>query len=109
MFTQVQQACGHCGGTGKHTKKACSKCRGQKVLQTNEELTVDIDRGLPEGTELLFEGEADESPDWQAGDVIVRVKAQDHAGGFSRKGSNLYYKLVRVPGGKLQSAAMRAS
>lgn len=96
MFTQVQQPCGHCGGTGKHTKKSCSKCKGAKVLQINEELNVDIDRGLPEGSDLVFEGEADESPDWLAGDIIVRVKSRDSVGGFGRKGSNLYYKLVRL-------------
>jgi hypothetical protein len=47
---------------------------------------------MPEGAEVVFEGEADESPDWVAGDVIVRVKSKKVKGGFVRKESNLYWK-----------------
>jgi len=49
---------------------------------------------MPEGSEVVFEGEADESPDWVAGDVIVRIRSKRVQGGFMRKESNLYWKEV---------------
>ena len=56
------------------------------------DLSVDIDRGLPEGSELTFEGEADESPDWVAGDLIIRVRSRRVQGAFTRKNEHLYWK-----------------
>lgn len=47
---------------------------------------------MPEGAEVLFEGEADESPDLPAGDVIVRIRSRRKEGGFVRKESNLYWQ-----------------
>jgi len=49
---------------------------------------------MPEGSEIVFEGEADESPDWIAGDVVVRVRSKKLQGGFVRKESHLYWKEV---------------
>lgn len=40
-----------------------------------------IPAGAPEGYEEVFHGEADESVDWEAGDVVVRVRSQRTAGG----------------------------
>lgn len=54
--------------------------------------TLEIGRGMPEEHEILYEGEADESPDWEAGDVIVRVKSRKELGGWRRKESSLYWK-----------------
>ena len=72
----------------------CPVCKGHKVIQENAVLTLPIDRGVPEGTEVVFEGEADESPDWEAGNVIIRIKTKIEAGkgDFRRKESGLYWK-----------------
>ena len=37
--------------------------------------TLDVERGIPEGHEVVFEGEGDENPDWEPGDVVLRVPA----------------------------------
>jgi len=47
---------------------------------------------MPENHEIVFEGEADESPDYDAGDIIIRVKSRKEKGGWRRKESNLYWK-----------------
>jgi hypothetical protein len=80
-----------CGGRGKTIKHLCSSCKGHRIVETQTELNLHVDRGMPEGAEVVFEGEADESPDWVAGDVIVRVKSKKVKGGFVRKESNLYW------------------
>ena len=46
---------------------------------------------MPEGQELVFEGEANESPDWDSGDIIVHVRAKSRQGGFRRQGDQLYW------------------
>jgi DnaJ-related protein SCJ1 len=47
---------------------------------------------MPEGHEVVFEGEADESPDWEAGDIVLRVRTKKEKGGFRRKETSLYWK-----------------
>ncbi|GAA6009049.1 hypothetical protein JCM10207_004077 [Rhodosporidiobolus poonsookiae] len=92
IFQQVQMHCDRCGGRGKAIKHHCSVCKGHRIVDTQSELNLHVDRGLPEGAEIVFEGEADENPDWVAGDVIVRVRSKKEQGGFVRKEQNLYWK-----------------
>jgi len=40
----------------------------------------------------VFEGEGDESPDWEPGDVVLRVRSRHEKGGWRRKESSLYWK-----------------
>jgi DnaJ-related protein SCJ1 len=86
--------CDQCGGRGKVTKHACPVCKGERIVSTDSQLRLHIDRGMPEGAEVTFEGEADESPDLAAGDVVVRIKSKKIPGGFVRKESNLYWTEV---------------
>ncbi|GAA5845676.1 hypothetical protein JCM9279_006071 [Rhodotorula babjevae] len=92
IFQQMQMHCDRCSGRGKSIKHLCSTCKGHRIVETTSELNLHVDRGMPEGAEVVFEGEADESPDWVAGDVIVRVRSKKVKGGFARKESNLYWK-----------------
>ena len=66
--------CDRCGGKGKVIKEKCAKCQGEKVIDEQVELDVEIERGAKEGEELVFEGESDEGPDFDAGDVLVKLK-----------------------------------
>jgi hypothetical protein len=58
----------------------CSQCHGEKVVQTEHTLAVHIPGGAPEGFEEVFAGEADENVEWEAGDVVVRVRSQRREG-----------------------------
>ena len=40
----------------------------------------------------MFEAEGDESPDWEPGDVVLRVRSRAEKGGWRRKESSLYWK-----------------
>jgi DnaJ-related protein SCJ1 len=58
-------------------------------------LTLDIDRGSPDGHEEVFEGEGDEGPGYSAGDVLLRIRIKKQSdGGFRRLEENLYWKEV---------------
>ncbi|KAF5326667.1 hypothetical protein D9619_004250 [Psilocybe cf. subviscida] len=92
MFAQSQVTCNDCQGRGKVIKKACPHCQGQKVVDHSAHYTLDITPGMPEGHEVVFESEADESPDWEAGDIILRVRTKKERGGWRRKETSLYWK-----------------
>ncbi|KAI0322621.1 hypothetical protein OF83DRAFT_1167486 [Amylostereum chailletii] len=92
MFATTQQTCNECGGRGKVIKKQCPHCKGEKVIDYNGRYTLEIPKGVPEGHEVVFEGEGDESPDWEAGDVVLRVRSRSEKGGWRRKESSLYWK-----------------
>ncbi|GAA6013123.1 hypothetical protein JCM8202_003028 [Rhodotorula sphaerocarpa] len=92
IFQQMQMHCDRCGGRGQSIKHVCPACKGHRIVDTQSDLNLHIDRGMPEGAEVVFEGEADETPDYEAGDVIVRVRSKKTQGGFVRKESNLYWK-----------------
>ncbi|KAF9532607.1 DnaJ-domain-containing protein [Crepidotus variabilis] len=92
MYAQSQVTCNECQGRGKVIKKVCPHCSGHKVVDHTAHFTLEVTPGMPEGHEVVFEGEADESPDWEAGDVVLRVRSRKENGGFKRKETSLYWK-----------------
>jgi DnaJ-related protein SCJ1 len=92
MFAQSQMTCDNCGGRGKIIAKKCGHCGGAKVIDHTQHLTLEITPGHPEGKEVVFEGEADESPDWEPGDVVLRVRSRKNKGGWRRKETSLYWR-----------------
>jgi len=50
-----------------------------------------VPRGIPEGHDVVFDGEGDESPEWDAGDVVIRVRSGKKRGGWRRKETSLYW------------------
>ena len=59
-------------------------------------LAVHIPAGAPEGYEEVFHGEADESVDWEAGDVVVRVRSRrtEGEGTWARKESGVLGRIT---------------
>ena len=92
MYAQSQVTCNSCGGRGRVVVRQCPACAGGKVLEHTAHFTLDVPRGSPEGHEVVFEGEGDESPDWEPGDVVLRVRTRAEKGGWRRKESSLYWK-----------------
>lgn len=106
MFQQVQTHCDKCGGKGKSIKTPCPICHGQRVVRKASTLSATIEPGMSKGTRLTFENEADESPDWVAGDLIVILAEEEEptlgvndgertdGTFFRRKGKDLFWKEV---------------
>ncbi|KAH6874756.1 DnaJ domain-containing protein [Thelonectria olida] len=105
MFQQMQMRCDACGGRGKTIKHKCSVCQGQRVEKKATSVTLKIERGAARNSRVVYENEADESPDWVAGDLIVQLNEKepslevdnpDRVDGifFRRKGDDLYWTEV---------------
>lgn len=103
MFQQIQMMCDKCGGQGKMIKKPCPVCQGHRVVRREVEIYVTIEPGMDQGTRITYENEADESPDWVAGDLIfileekqpeLGVNDDERTDGtfFRRRGKDLFWK-----------------
>lgn len=85
---QMKQPCGACGGKGKIPSKPCPLCNGRKVVKREVPIDLLLERGMPEGHEITFELEGEESPDQLPGDLVVTVHTAEHET-FQRDGNNL--------------------
>ncbi|KAK9471797.1 uncharacterized protein V1510DRAFT_426573 [Dipodascopsis tothii] len=97
MVQRIQIACDACGGTGRVIAHPCKHCGGQKVVRESRTHAVHVNKGCPRGARVLFENEADESPDWEAGDLYVEiVENPDGTGnlGYRRRGHDLFRREV---------------
>ncbi|KAK2750748.1 DnaJ- protein scj1 [Myotisia sp. PD_48] len=105
FYQQVQVACDKCGGRGKSIKNPCPICKGKRVVKKQVEMSATIEKGMEKESRLVFENEADESPDWVAGDVVVTLGEQEPKLGesdaertdgtfFRRRGKDLFWKEV---------------
>ncbi|EPQ31870.1 uncharacterized protein PFL1_00069 [Pseudozyma flocculosa PF-1] len=90
FVTNAQMTCDVCGGGGTTIAKKCHKCKGAKILREKATVDVEVERGATEGKEYIIEGESDEGPDFEAGDIIVRVSSNTEKGKFRRQDSSLY-------------------
>lgn len=91
FVTTMQVTCPHCNGNGRVIKRVCGRCHGHQIVPDTTEIEVEVQPGAREGAEYVFEGMADQSPETDAGDVIVKVTSTTEPGDFRRKGHHLYY------------------
>lgn len=68
--------------------KRCKVCKGKKVKKDTKKLTVEMDKGSPNGCQYTIHGEGDQVPDVEAGDVVVIIKIKPNKQ-FQRKGADL--------------------
>ncbi|PMD44637.1 DnaJ-domain-containing protein [Hyaloscypha variabilis F] len=105
IFQQVQVTCDACGGQGKTIKHKCPVCSGSRVVRKVNTFQLNIDKGAPKGMRIKYENDADESPDYVAGDLHVTLVEKEanldednelRVDGtfFRRKGDDLYWKEV---------------
>jgi DnaJ-related protein SCJ1 len=96
IFQQMQGMCDRCGGSGKVIQKPCKTCQGQKVHREKILHDLEIPKGLPLNAQIVVEQEADESPDWEPGDLVLTIREVNNAainGGFRRRGSDLFVDI----------------
>lgn len=93
LVSQQQVECGNCAGKGTvhWLKHACKVCKGTKTVEETKILEFDIPTGSPSSGSVVLEGESDEFPGKDTGDVVLNYTAKEHAT-FERKADDLYMK-----------------
>lgn len=92
FIQQVQVDCKKCGGTGRISKSECPACEGKKVQTGDKELDVYIEQGMPDGSEILFDGEGDQGPGEAPAHIKFYVRTEDHPL-FRRDGPDLHINV----------------
>lgn len=90
MYTQQHVDCPSCEGSGSTIKEKdkCKKCKGQKVVDDVKVLEIFVDRGMHDGEVIVLQGQADETPGGEAGDVMISLRQKVHPI-FERRGADL--------------------
>ena len=91
MYTQAQQHCDKCSGSGEmiDKKDICKKCKGKKLDQKVEQVEVAVSAGTPDNHRVIIKDKGDEHPEYKTGDLVVNILVKPHAV-FKRQGNNLY-------------------
>merc|ERR1712032_702250 len=94
-FVQMfESKCPVCKGKGKRITKECHVCHGNKIVKGLDELTLYIEKGMKNGSEIKFDDYGEERVDILPGGLIFVVQEiinQDYL--FSRKGDDLHYDI----------------
>ena len=105
IFQQMQMQCDVCGGRGSSVKHKCKVCGGNRVIRDEESFELHVEKGMLKGVRVTYENEGDESPDWEAGDLVVHLHEKDPQLGteqkdrtdgtfFRRKDTKLFWREV---------------
>jgi len=93
-FFTIERTCPTCHGRGETMDQPCTSCSGQGRTQENRTLSVDVPKGIEDGTRIRLanEGEAG-MRGGPPGDLYIFVSVKPHDL-FQRDGADLY---ARVP------------
>ncbi|KMP09135.1 chaperone protein dnaJ [Coccidioides immitis H538.4] len=94
LVTRATAECKVCEGSGKffQAKDKCKKCKGKRVTEERKLLEIYIPRGAKQGDRIVLEGEGDQIPDVEPGDIIFQLEEAEHDV-FKRAGGDLHAVL----------------
>ena len=93
-FFTIERTCPVCQGRGQILENPCTDCGGQGRRQENRKLSVDIPKGIEDGTRIRLANEGEAGlRGGPPGDLYIFVSVKPHDL-FHRDGADLY---ARVP------------
>lgn len=97
-FFQQITTCHYCGGSGTITTNPCHKCGGNGVVDSIQEVEIEIPKGAFQGMQLTIHGygHAPKNMKGQFGDLIVDLFDSGENEKYQRDGNNLIAN-IQVP------------
>ncbi len=93
-FFTVERTCPNCGGVGRVITNPCISCGGSGRVEKDKTLSVNIPKGVEDGTRIRLSGEGEAGlRGGPAGDLYIFLSLVPHEV-FQRDGANIY---CRVP------------
>jgi molecular chaperone DnaJ len=93
-FFTIERTCPVCHGRGQTMDEPCTDCGGQGRRQENRKLSVDIPKGIEDGTRIRLANEGEAGlRGGPPGDLYIFISVRPHDL-FQRDGADLY---ARVP------------
>ncbi|CAN0924572.1 DnaJ protein ERDJ3B [Linum grandiflorum] len=71
------------------TEQVCDKCQNVKFEREGYSLTIDIEKGMEDGQEVVFYEDGEPKIDGEPGDLKFRIRTSSHDV-FTRKGNDLH-------------------
>ena len=88
-FFSASRPCSACSGTGKRIEQPCPTCKGQTVVQSQEEMLVKVPPGVEDGAIRSVRGAGERGRnEGTAGDLHVRIRVRPHPL-FKREGADV--------------------
>ena len=92
-FFTVQQTCPQCVGSGEEITHPCSSCSGQGKKQASKRLSVNIPKGVDDGTRIRLSGKGEAgSRGASNGDLYLFINVESHEL-FKRSEVNLFFEF----------------
>lgn len=92
-FFTIERTCPACQGRGQTMDHPCSDCNGQGRRQQNRKLSVDIPKGIEDGTRIRLANEGEAGlRGGPPGDLYIFISLKPHEL-FHRDGADLYAKV----------------
>ena len=92
-FFTLQQTCPDCAGEGKVISNPCKDCRGSGSKKVNKTISIQIPKGVDDGTQMRLAGKGEAGPrGGTQGDLYVYISLKKHPI-FKRSEENLYFEL----------------
>ena len=92
-FFTLQQTCPNCAGEGKVISNPCKDCRGSGSKKVNKTISIQIPKGVDDGTQMRLAGKGEAGPrGGTQGDLYVYISLKKHPI-FKRSEENLYFEL----------------
>lgn len=81
LMQQTEMQCRACHGTGDlmNPKDRCKTCNGAKTIRDRNVLEVHVEKGMADMQKIVFNGEGNQTPGLQAGNIIIRLVESPHA------------------------------
>ncbi len=93
-FFTIERTCPTCQGRGQTMDQPCTDCAGQGRRQENRTLSVDVPKGIEDGTRIRLANEGEAGlRGGPPGDLYIFISVKPHEL-FQRDGADLY---ARVP------------
>lgn len=94
MIQQIQSMCSDCRGQGQriNPKDRCKQCQGKKVNRERKILEVHVDKGMVDDQKIVFNGEGDQEPELEPGDIIIVLEEKEHPV-YRRSGLDLIIRM----------------
>ena len=86
---QTQQPCEFCKGKGITFSEKCPKCNGSKLVKETKKIVIEVEKGMRNKHEIVFEREGEQVPDMLPGDFIVKLEQRKHSFFHTREGNHL--------------------